>query len=56
MPFACRNIGTNPASAWHLMVNEALVKHIQTCTVAETLITLVELDAIFSLYYTPMEH
>ena len=29
------NIGTNPASAWRLMVNEAMVKHIQTCTAAE---------------------
>lgn len=60
-PFARRNIGTNPASAWRLMVNEAMVKHIQTCTVAEArrqlgddsnwYVTLVELDAFFALLY-----
>ena len=27
--FSRRNIGTNPASAWHLVVNEAMVKQIQ---------------------------
>ena len=30
MSFAHRNIGTNPVSAWHLVVNKAMMKHIQT--------------------------
>ncbi|XP_035227220.1 uncharacterized protein LOC118199459 [Stegodyphus dumicola] len=59
--FACRNIRTNPASAWRLMVSESMVKHIQSFTVAEARrqlrddsnwhVTLEELDAFFDLLY-----
>ncbi|XP_035232512.1 uncharacterized protein LOC118204287 [Stegodyphus dumicola] len=59
--FARRNIGTNPALAWRLMVSEPMVKHIQSCTVAEARhqlrddsnwhFTLEELDAFFALLY-----
>ncbi|XP_035229597.1 uncharacterized protein LOC118201582 [Stegodyphus dumicola] len=59
--FAHRNIRTNPASAWRLMVSESMVKRIQSCTVAEARcqlrddsnwhVRLEELDAFFALLY-----
>lgn len=59
-PFTRRNVGTNPALAWRLMVQEAIVKYIQICTVARArrqlandsnrYVTLVELD-FFALLY-----
>ncbi|XP_035208024.1 uncharacterized protein LOC118182747 [Stegodyphus dumicola] len=59
--FARRNIRINPASAWRLMVSESMVKHIQSCAVAEARrqvrddsnwhVTLEELDAFFALLY-----
>ena len=56
-PFARRNIGINPASTWHLVVNEAMVKHIHRVAEARRQIgddsnwhvTLTELD-VFLLY------
>ena len=60
-PFAHRNVAINPASSWRLMLNEAMVKHIQTCTPAEEqcqvgddrnwYFTLVEPSAFFALLY-----
>ncbi|XP_035225882.1 peroxisomal acyl-coenzyme A oxidase 1-like [Stegodyphus dumicola] len=53
--------GTNPASAWRLMVSESMVKHIQSCTIAEAQcqlrndsnwhVTLEDLDVFFALLY-----
>ena len=60
-PFERFNVLANSSSAWHLMVNEEMVKYIQTCIVAEAqrqfedvsnrYVTLVELDAFFALLY-----
>ncbi|XP_035221886.1 uncharacterized protein LOC118194791 [Stegodyphus dumicola] len=59
--FARRNIRTNPASAWRLILSKSMVKHIQSCTVAEARrqlrddsnwhVTLEEPEAFFALLY-----
>jgi hypothetical protein len=59
-PFAKRLIGSNEGSAWRLMVDECMLKHIQNCTITEARqksgdelwdLSLDELDCFFALVY-----